>query len=113
MVGWVRLVLEACLLLAFTMLSHVVEVTVNYACALFQFFRAAWPLSLVYGPSLQPPSPRTKKYVREVIKYLKRGNYGSSTEATTTEEEHDDQVRAVIVLTDRYWLQVLEKERTK
>ncbi|KAK7483296.1 hypothetical protein BaRGS_00025463 [Batillaria attramentaria] len=56
-----------------TMLSAFVEVTYTYAYSLFEYFRGTWPLSLVYGPPLQPPSSSTKRVVHEAIRHLKQG----------------------------------------
>ena len=55
-----------------TMLSTFVEVTYSFAYSLYLYFRTAWPLSLVYGPPLLPPSTHTQKDVQEAIAQLKQ-----------------------------------------
>ena len=75
MVLWDKVSVRAALAVA-AMLSHFMEVTYSYAYSLYLYFRATWPLSLVYGAPLQPPSLRTHKDVQEVIAQLKLGGDG-------------------------------------
>ena len=90
MVLWDNLVVRTLRLLLFIMLSSVVEVTCSYAYALFLYFRTTWPLSLVYGPPLQPPSRRTQRQVEEAIKYVKQRKKGG--------EEVDEALRLLDLL---------------
>ncbi|KAK7108264.1 serine/threonine-protein phosphatase 6 regulatory ankyrin repeat subunit B-like [Littorina saxatilis] len=72
MISWAKLAVQGVLRIAFTMLSSFAEVTYSYAYSLFLYFRTVWPLSLVYGQPLQPPSPRTQTDVEDVITRLKQ-----------------------------------------
>lgn len=76
MVLWDNPRLQAAFSLFVTMLSGFVNVTYTYAYSLYEYFRGTWPLSLIYGPALQPPSPSTIRIVREAICHLKTQSVG-------------------------------------
>lgn len=53
------------------------EVTYSYIYSLCHYFRFTWPLSLIYGQRLQPPSHRTKEAVLKAINLMKMGDCSS------------------------------------